>query len=199
MLVSCATWSCSTLACASDCARKASIRSEALRSIASIAARFFSASAFTASRTFSTDDSNNSSEAFRNSRATVIFVGSLATSPNPPNDSIFSLSFSPCAKLSLIFPWTSMDAAAAMTDTCLCMLLDISRNLTVSRPLMMSCVMKYWSLSRWQNARPSSRVCCRASTDSRTWPRYPLAATWFRMASQLWTFLQNTCASAFRV
>ena len=89
-----------------------------------------------------------------------------------------------------------MDAAAAMTDTCLCRLLEISRNLTVSRPLMMSCVMKYCILSRWQNASPSSIVYWRASTDSRTCSRCPFDATSCKIASQLCTFLQNTFASA---
>ena len=67
-----------------------------------------------------------------------------------------ALSCSPCWKSSTMTDWALMDAAAAMT-ACPWRLLEISLNLAVSLPLM-SCVMKYCILSRWQNASPSS-IC----------------------------------------
>ena len=74
----------------------------------------------------------------------------------PPSSSIFSLSCLPCSNSSMIISCVSIDAAAAMMVTCLCMLSLISLNFWESRPDMSIWVMKYWFLSLLRNATPSS-------------------------------------------
>ena len=145
------TWSSSTLVCCFCDSSSCSF-------MCSISRRFFSASARTAASTLLMAPSMSSSDAFRKEVHSAILSGSAATAAAPPSSSNFALSCSPCWKSSTMTDWALMDAAAAMTDTCLWRLLEISLNLAVSLPLMMSCVMKYCILSRWQNASPSS-IC----------------------------------------
>ena len=77
------------------------------------------------------------------------------------------------------------------------MLSLMSLNFWQSRPLMSICVTKYWVLSLWQKARPSSISNCSAMQVSSTLPRWPLRAASTMTFSTDRTFAAKVWASRF--